>query len=246
MRAHVKVTNPGPIPRAALGLALLVAACGRTDGGSSSSDTGASPSREAPGGADRASAAVRMTRLTPEQVSRILDSRLNVQLGWKDGHGRFKDAIREIYGVPLGGVDFATTFERDPSPKIHTILVSRSLAWNVAAAFAWWESDPKAAGKETRRRILTKADPRTDFPLEAAGSFPWVKDVAARDAKWRSQLEDLYWRLLARPPRPEETKACAQAFAKAVRAQPYPPLGWQIVVYGLLSTAEFWNVWGEK
>jgi hypothetical protein len=169
---------------------------------------------------------------------------LGFETGWNDEQG-FRDAIVRIFGVPLGGVDFETTLARDPLPKVHTILVTRTLAWNVAAAFTWWETSPAEAGKETRTRIMTRVDIAKDFPREAAASFRGVRDVESRDARWRAQLEDLYWRLFARPPRPEEIDACARAFARAMASQPWPPLGWQIVLFGLLSTAEFWNVWGE-
>jgi hypothetical protein len=199
---------------------------------------------EDPGGSSSALSLTRMARLTPEQVSRILEKRLNYTTGWRDGDGRFFDLIVRIFGVPLGGVDFESAFERDASAKVHTLLVSRTLAWNVATEFIVWELDPKAAKKESRARVLTLVNLKTDFPSEAAPSFPPVADLAARDARWRAQLDDLYWRLFARPPRAEETAACARAFARAMTHQPSPPAGWLIVLYGLLSTAEFWNLWG--
>ena len=227
-----------------LAVLLSSTACGRSDSGAQMQTSVETPAAsDAPRETTRA--VTRMARLTPEQVSRVLKQRLNYETGWVDGDGVFHDAIKEVFAVPLGGVDFATTFERDPSPKVQTILVARALAWNVAAEVIYWEIDPKGARKTARTRVLTTADLATDFPAEAAALFPGAPDAASRDARWRAQLDDLYWRLFARPPRTAEVSACAMAFAAALKHQPWPPAGWNAVLYALLSTAEFWNLWGE-
>ena len=185
-----------------------------------------------------------LARLTPEQFSRLLKDRLHIESGWQNQEGAFQDAIVKIFGVSLGGVDFKSTFFRDPSPKVQTILVTRALAWQLASTFVWWESDPVGAGKTDRQPIMTQVRIKEDFPAQASALFPGVRDVAERDSRWKKQFIDIYWRLFARAPTEEEISLCANAFADVLREQRWPPMGWQIVMFSLMSSAEFWNIWG--
>jgi hypothetical protein len=227
----------------ALSIILTFAGCGKGESTSATTETPQNTSKQS---ASTKTASVALALLSPEQLSKIFKSRLNYQTGWTDGKGVFHDAIVETFAVSLGGVDFENAFERDPSPKVQTILVSRTIAWRAAAEFVWWESDPVAAKKTDRQRVLTIADLKTDFPAEAADSFKSAKDLKGRDERWRNQLVALYWKLLARPPSTVEIQLCANAFAATMKSQSWPPLGWQIIVYSLLSTSEFWTLGGSQ
>ena len=225
-------------------MCFSVFSCGKKDSAAVESQQPENASR--PNGAPAGNELALTARLTPEQVSRIFKDRLNYQTGYTDPKGVFHDAILENFAVSLGGVDFENSFERDPLPKVQTILVSRALAWSVAASLIWWEVNPEAAKKTDRKKVLTVADLKTDFPREAALSFDKATDVTGRDARWRNQLIALYGLVYARPPNTAEINACAEAFATVMKSQKWPPLGWQLIIYSLLSSTEFWNLWGAQ
>ena len=162
-----------------------------------------------------------MTRLTPEQASATIARSLGVRLG----DDNF-DLIIQAFGVALGGVDFDTVLERDREAQVQTVLVSRSIAWTTAIILVSEENKLPRSG----RVVFKEVDLLVDGPDNAA-------------AAWERQLTDLYWRLFARPPRPEEVRLIGDVFRRIVAENgqgPLPAFGWMGVVYSLLSTEEFW------
>lgn len=169
-----------------------------------------------------------VNRLTPEQISRQIKQSLAIDMGWTDDDGRFHDSLVEGYGVPLGGIDFVSAHKRDPTPKVQTLLLVHRIAYDVADAVVWRESRPDNEGTV----VFQHCHLNKDFP----GSN------ASMDARWMAQLEDFYWRLLARPPTAAE-KALVRATAiDIMQREKSPPTVWRLVLYALLSSQEFWTI----
>ena len=166
-----------------------------------------------------------VVRLTPEQVRNTLETTLGIS--WQYGD---YNLIVDAYGVALGGVDFNSTFERDPSAKVQTLLVARGLAWAAAVTFIFQEYNRVTS----ERLIFTTADMDFDAP-DNNGS-----------ANWNAQLVELYWFLLARAPTQAEIDAISQSFTSLRdsngQGDGWPAYGWMGVLYSLLSTEEFWNI----
>ena len=166
-----------------------------------------------------------VVRLTPEQIRNTLEAVLGVSFQYGD-----YNLITDAYGVALGGVDFQSNFERDPSAKVQTLLVARGLAWAATVTFIFQEFERSSAD----RLVFTVANMEEDGP-----------DNDGSDA-WNAQLVDIYWRLLARAPTAAEVAAVSEAFV-ALRdnngqGNGWAPYGWMGVIYALLSTEEFWNI----
>lgn len=168
-----------------------------------------------------------MMRLTPEQYSNFVSQKLGVTL-WENSD---VDPIVEYFGVALGGVDFQSTFERDPSAKVQTQLVVRSLAWTIALLLVFNEFERIQAGEVAQ--IFTQCSLTED----------WPSADAAANARWESQLREFYWRFFARPPTDEEMALNKEAFIAIARDNgegEWAPMGWMGVLYALMSTEEFW------
>ena len=176
-----------------------------------------------------------MTRLTPEQMSATMGEALGLPNLW--GANSAYDPIVDFFGVALGGVDFQSTFERDRSAKIQTLLVARSLAMMVALTVVGQE----ASRADEDKLLFTIANMHSDSPNEGA-------------VRWTEQSTDLYWRLLARAPTEEEIAAHAEAFLSVAQgsnmvtqnsdgsSSQWTGWGWATVLYALLSSEEFWNL----
>lgn len=170
---------------------------------------------------------VAVTLVTPEQASNTIYQALGFRL-WE---GSDIDPIVELFGVALGGVDFQSTFERDRNPRVHTLLVTRSIAWTAAIIAVFNDSDRDIAD----RQVFNIADLSTDWPDVAGGA----------GQRWEDQLADLYWRLLARAPTADEIAAHKAAFTAISTDNGHAEwggFGWIGILYALLSTQEFWNL----
>lgn len=177
--------------------------------------------------------------LGPEQMTQNLKRAFNYSQGWTDDAGAFHDSILDNYRTLLGGVDFESVSVRDRSPKVNTLLVVRNLAYEIANGIvsrAAYEDTPDTS-------VFSKCDVRTDRPYDEADDLEDESYRAKRMAaerRWRAQLEDIYWRAYARAPSRAEVAAVRSAFSKYGRD--WPPEGWVLTLYAILSTAEFWNL----
>lgn len=179
--------------------------------------------------------------MTPEQYSKHVHSAFDLQLGWTNARGEFVDAILALYNLPLGGVDFETSLTRETTPNVQKLLALRSINWQVAAEVVYRETRPE--NPETV--IFTDANVLEDRPygLSLDPNLPasLQADIQAGEARWRTQLESIYWRMFSRPPTPDEVNAIRSHFLLILEREPYPPIAWMTVIYSLLSTAEWWN-----
>lgn len=206
-----------------------------SDGGSSEESTltvaanGSDPSSKPPPSTFVSTTTVEdsglgLTRLTPEQVSNHIYQALGYRL---QATGTFLvtlDVIVESYGVPLGGIDHDTVFSRDRESKVQTMLVARTLAWQIAVLVV----NQEAAGTTTN--VFTRCNVHTDEP--GGGS----------EAAWLAQIDELYWRLYGRTPAAEEVTALKTAFTTLAAQEASRPAAWQGILYSMLASAEFWNL----
>jgi hypothetical protein len=176
---------------------------------------------------------VAMALMTPEQMSATIRDALGVDNLWP---GSEYDPIVDFFGVALGGVDFQSTFERDRSAKIQTLLVVRSLAMMTAFTVVGAES----ARSDGDKLVFTIVNMGADTPNDGG-------------ERWTSQVTDLYWRLLSREPTTDELAVIAEAFLAVGTGSnvtnnsdgsvsEWTGWGWVTVLYGILSTEEFWNL----
>ena len=182
--------------------------------------------------------------LTPEQHSASLFETLRVKLGYEDElHNRFVDFITEHLAVPLGGVDFRTSSIRDRFPKVQTQLIIRQLAWNAASIVVWRETDPDHPDPVHIFEKCNISEDRPRLPEEQTLSGREKIHAEAREQRWVDQLTEFYWRILVRPPSVEEIALHKQAFLNAIsHYHGWPPAGWNVVLFALLSGAEYWNL----
>ena len=177
---------------------------------------------------------VAMSRLTPEQMSATMNDALGLENLWGDSE---YDPIVDFFGVALGGVDFQSTFVRDPTTKIQTLLVARSLAMMVAFSVVAAE----AQRSDSEKLLFVIADMDRDLPGDG------------EEDPWTNQVTDIYWRLLARAPTPDELVALREAFLAVGTGShitrnsdgsvsEWTGYGWITILYGILSTEEFWNL----
>ena len=176
-------------------------------------------------GSGRVGRSVTVTRRTPEQASNAIHQAFGFRLGWEN-----HDVIVDSYAVALGGVDFVAAMERDPTTKVQTLLLSRSIAWAAANKLVWEEHE-----RDTNdRQIFTHGDFRENSP-----------DIEGDSAtNWENQLVDIYYRLFSRPPSSDEIESIRSAFLTIKTDNgnaDYPPIAWIGVIYSLLSTEEFWH-----
>ncbi len=177
-----------------------------------------------------------LMRLSPEQISKTFQQTLGLGVSWDGGDGRIVDGLLSEYGVLLGGIDFQSAFVRDPSSKIHTLLAVRILAWQGAEHVVWQD--------------LTKIDKGSaldELKLFPADFLAWSMvpgDSAENEKAWQTQLERIYWTLLARPPDEQEIALHRQTFLQQT-AKENAGVAWITAVYVILAGAEFWNLWGH-
>lgn len=176
---------------------------------------------------------VAMSRMTPEQMSATISDALGVDNLWSDSE---YDPIVDFFGVALGGVDFQSTFERDRTTNIQTLLTSRGLAMMVAYTVIRAES----ARSDADKLIFSIANMDADTPSDGGD-------------RWANQVKDLYWRLLSREPTDEEISVLSEAFIAVGTGSNVTNIsndsvsewtgwGWVTVLYGIISTEEFWNL----
>lgn len=186
-----------------------------------------------------------LTRLTPEQLSNDLGDAVNF------GPDELRVTVPELgqtidylvtqFGVPLGGIDFVTTSRRDPETKAQTLLVARVVAWQFAGAALW--KDHNLA--ESERRVFTKCKMETDRPFQPADeALPpvWQAVIREGETRWRAQVDELFFRLYARPPVAAEVEAVKTAFLATFNNEGYAPSGWLTVLYAMLASQEFWHL----
>jgi len=182
--------------------------------------------------------------LTPEQHSENLFKALEVRLGWQDeDHDRFVDLVKTQLAVPLGGVDFRTQSIRDRFPKVQTQLIVRQMAWHAASWVIWREVDPNHPQPGS---IFKHCNIHEDRPLLAGEkSMEGTERNRLNEGavRWQRQLEEFYWKILTRPPTKEEVDLLTTHYLEAISHHQYwPPAGWTVVLYALLSGAEYWNL----
>lgn len=182
--------------------------------------------------------------LTPEQHSASLFEMLQVRLGYEDElHERFVDFITEHLAVPLGGVDFRTSSIRDRFPKVQTQLIIRQLAWNAASVVVWRETDPNHPDPVLIFQKCNISEDRPRLPEEQNLTGREKSLAESREQRWTDQLTEFYWKILVRPPSSEEIALHKDAFLNAINHyQGWPPAGWNVILFALLSGAEYWNL----
>lgn len=180
-----------------------------------------------------------LMRLAPEQVAAHMEKALGFRLTYDDWKGKKHDVINESYGVALGGVDFEGAFKRDPVAKVTTLLICRSLAWEAATRAV--RGDLKGTNNPP---VFTKAAVDKDRPYGASDnnlSGQERIEIQAGEARWQEQISELYWRLYSRPPTAPEMATVRAAFVRAFEIEKNISKAWILVLYGLLSSSEFWN-----
>ena len=183
-------------------------------------------------------------RLTPEQIANQIEDTLEFRLGWTDETtGVFQNLITRLFAVPLGGVDFISASKRDASTKVQTLLIARGLSWHVAAGVVFRDANVE---DDTPDPIVFKlCDVGRDRPVLAAERVRGGSELASleeSEARWTAQLEDLYWRLYARAPTPSEVADVKAVFLETLETEKWPGKAWVVVLYALLSSAEYWNL----
>ncbi len=169
-----------------------------------------------------------VTRLTPEQVSNRIFDATGYRMGDTDEYGLKYDELIDVFGVPLGGIDFIITDKRDPSTKVSTLLTVHSVAWTASM----WVVFGELERPEKQRLLFTECALEEDVP----------DGDAAESARWTAQADAIFWRLFSRAPRADEIDALKLAFNAALQAEGEPFRAWQSLVYSLFSTLEFWTV----
>ena len=179
--------------------------------------------------------------LAPEQFSDMVEKSLSIRLGWTDDQGRFFDLVKRQLAVPLGGVDFVTSRERNRLPKVQTHLIARRLAWDIAQIIVWREVDPN---HPEPKQIFDHCDIVEDRPFRTEDnnhSAQVQEQIRAGELRWETQLIDFYWKLLSRPPSQEEITMMKEAFLQvSSEYQGWNPPGWAVILYTLLASSEFW------
>ena len=179
-------------------------------------------------------------RLTPEQISKHIEATFGMKMGYKDNFGNFRDSIIEGYGVALGGIDYFTASQRDPSTKVQTLLVLRSLSWWVTNGAINDTYEPGVIN------FMTIADVRNDRPFHPSDANRSAEEQAAinaGEARWRAQIDDFYLRLFSRHPSEEEISILRAGFLEAWEAQnKFTPQAWRLIFFSLVSTMEFWSL----
>ena len=179
--------------------------------------------------------------LAPEQFSDMIEKSLSLRLGWTDNHGRFFDLVKQQLAVPLGGVDFLTSSQRNHLPKVQTHLIARRLAWEIAQVIVWREVDPNHPDP---KQIFDHCNIVEDRPFRASDanqSSDAQQAIREGELRWENQLNDFYWRLLSRPPSQEEISMMKVAFLQVTAEyNGWNPPGWAIILYTILASSEFW------
>jgi hypothetical protein len=171
-------------------------------------------------------------RLSPEQISNTLRQSLGLEISWTGSDGRKVDGIVSEYGIPLGGIDFANSFQRDPSSQIHTLLTVRLLSWQSAEWIVWKDGEKLSKGVSPQ--------------LFQSGFSMW-QDIpdSKTEAKWTTQLESIYWQLLSRAPDSDEIALHRAAFLDITKSE-NPGVAWITAIYSIIASSEFWNLWGKS
>lgn len=176
--------------------------------------------------------------ITPEQFT----GHIAAALGYDDPNAIAN--ILEDKGVALGGIDFRTAKQRTHTPTGQSQLTIRRLAWDIAAQVVGREVYLSATeGKEPL--VFTKCDINVDRPeLPGDQRLPPEVQFAVGESvqRWRDQMEDLYWRLLARPPSEQEMVVMKDLFATTLDNENSQAAAWQAVLYVLLASMEYWNI----
>jgi hypothetical protein len=218
-----------------IGLLTFLSSCGFWDkvtgkkrGGSST----ASVITEPPGGAKRGLVLTsEVGLLSPEQFSKHLKKAFDLELTWTGEDGLVVDGLVKSYGVPLGGLEFGTQDYRDPTPKVQNHLAARAIAWSAALQIFWKDCCTQGATPKIFSKVSLWED---SFSKGNTGA-------------WKAQLEDLYIRVLGRPPLEEEYQSIGPVFEKIANAQKQTGANgwaWIAVLYSLFSSPEYWNLVG--
>ena len=175
--------------------------------------------------------------ITPEQFVIQLDQALS-----------FRDEamirkIKEEYGVALGGIDFKSALVRNRTPSGQAQLAIRRLSWDISEMVI--ERDLLLQAKGETGLGLSIAKIAVDRPKEDSDYFlPPEVVIALEEGEERfyRQLDDLFWRLLSRPPSIEETKTLTETFMQVMKEEKSGDAAWKVVLYTIMASMEFWNI----
>ena len=179
----------------------------------------------------------RLGLITPEQFLGNIRS----TLGFDDQYV-LSDVLRDKM-VALGGVDFREATTRRRTPTAGTALTIRRLAFDIASKVVEADANAAAAGKPGKTFQIASVG--VDRPLNAADlRLPAELQIALKegDQRYRRQLDDLYFRLLSRPPSDAETQTMSSLFATVAGAESDARVGWTAVLFVLLASMEYWNI----
>ncbi len=186
------------------------------------------PGAEPSAGSEEVSAGV--SRLTPEQVRNSLEESLGQNYGFDMGNGELHSYITSDLAIPLGGNDFSYYVrKRDPSTKVQTLLVARTVAWPIAVHLV----EEELQQPPPTDTLFTKCSPTEDFPGNGEESR----------ARWEAQVQDFYLRLFSREATSEEIALIETTFETVrVRDGRVASAG-MVTLYALTASMETWNTW---
>lgn len=175
--------------------------------------------------------------ITPEQFT----GNIAAALGANDER-KLRRIMRDK-AVALGGVDFRSSEHRNRTPTGQSQLTIRRLAWDTAKDVVERDSRLRLQGQPPV--ALTIANVAVDRPFlpEDIRQPPEVQfAIQEGDKRFREQLDDLYWRLLSRPPSDAERKIMTDLFIRAIEEEGSTVAAWTGTVFVLLASMEYWNI----
>ncbi len=179
---------------------------------------------------DKVGGGERISRLTPEQMSKSLSVSLDVGVGYFLDGVLVGDYLLYDYAIPLGGLDLPSYVrKRDRLTKPQTLLITRQVAWIAAVNIITKENEIPPPVKT----LFTKCNYLVDHPA--------LDDAAA--ARWRDQLQDFYLRLFSRPATEAEVALVTKTFTTTYAREGKTSSAWLVTLFSLISTMEAWNAW---
>ncbi len=180
--------------------------------------------------------------LTPEQISKQIETLFNLRDGYTDNQGRFRDNFIEGHGRSFGGIDFRNTFDRDPRVKVQTALATRQIAnWLVGALCCKADEIREGATNLFENTDTAEARPRiAKFDSNLSGASLIFREQ--QEKKWKEQMEFLYKHIFNRNITPEELQVHKELFTEVFEHQTqFTPAAWAATLYAIFVSREFWT-----
>lgn len=175
--------------------------------------------------------------MTPEQFVENIKSSLN----FDDEY--LLESIMSDHLLALGGVDFRTVKQRSHIPSGQSQLTIHRLAWEIAQKVV--ETDVILEGKKEPPRAFTEVTIAVDRPYlpDDIRLPPEIQfSIKQGDRRYHAQLNELYWRLLSRPPSDAEVENMTKLFIQTLASENSAVASWKAVLFVLLASMEYWNI----